>query len=98
MEPKNEVCGHAGSKQAKVFITQKQTVPRTAGSGEKSPLSIVLEGFLSLKDGGYQRGVLKDVVFSHRHCPMTFISPCPIGVLRVEMSHKSHGFFALLFL
>ena len=44
---------------SKVFITGKQIAPRTLGRGRRAPLSTVLQGFLSLKDGGYQHGVHK---------------------------------------
>ena len=82
---------------SKVFITRKQKAPRAAGRGEKSPSSrLSYRGFYPLKMGGYHRGVQK-WVFSHWPCPVTYISPCPIGVLGAEMSHKSHGFFALFF-
>ena len=65
---------------------------------EEPPLSLLSDrGFYPLKMGGYQRGIQKDVVFSHWPCPVTYISPCPIGALGVEMPHKSHGFFALFF-
>lgn len=37
---------------SKVFITGKQIAPRTLGRGRRAPLSTVLQGFLSLKDGG----------------------------------------------
>ena len=83
---------------SKAFITGKQIASRTAGRGRRAPPSLLFYRFsFSFKDGGYQHGVQKDVVFSHWPCPITYISPCPIGVLGVEMSHKSHGFFALLF-
>ena len=85
----------AVSKQS--LFTGKQTAPRTAGGrGGEEATSIVLWGFYPLKMGVYKCGVQKYVVFSHWHCPI-IISPCPIGVLGVEMSHKSQGFFALLF-
>ena len=29
-------------------------------------------------------------------CPVTYVSPCPIRALGVEMSPRSQGFFALL--
>ena len=66
---------------SKVFITGKQIASRTAGSGEKSPLSLLSYGaFYPLKMGGYQRGVQKAVVFSHWPRPVISINPCPIGV------------------
>ena len=37
------------------------------------------------------------MVFSHWPCPITYISPRPIGILGVEMSHKFFDFFVLLF-
>ena len=85
------------SQQAKFLL--KET-PRAAGRGKKTPpFSIVLQRFLSLKGGEkHQNGVQKDVVFSHWLCSITYISPCPIGVLEVEMYRKFYGFFALLFL
>ena len=56
--------------------------------GEEPAFSIVLQGFLSLKDGGgYQHGVQKNVVFSYLPCLITYVSPCPIGVLGVKMFH-----------
>ena len=58
----------AGKQASKVFIKGKQIAPRAAGSGEKRPPSLLsYRDFLSLKDGGgyQQRGVQKDVVFSH---------------------------------
>ena len=101
-QSKNELCEHTGSKQAsKVFIKEKQMAPRTAGSREKSlPFSIILQGFLSLKGGeGYQRGVQKDVVFSHWPCLITSTSPCPIELLELEISCLSFmGFLSFSFL
>ena len=100
MGSKNEFREHPGSKQAsKVFIKGKQTAPRAAGSGEKSPLSLLsYRVFYSWKlGGGYQRGVQRDVVFSHWPYSITYISPCPIGLLGLEMSFKFYGFFVLLF-
>lgn len=48
--------------------------------GEKRPPPHCLIGvFNPLKMGGYQCGVQKNVVFSHWPCPVTYISPCPIG-------------------
>ena len=75
----------------KVFIRGKQTAPRTAGRGKKSPPLYCPIGM------GGTKVLQQDVVFSHWPCSVTYISPCPIGVLGVEMSHKSHSFFALLF-
>ena len=42
-------------------------------------------------------GDQNDVVFSHWPGPSTYISPCSIRFLGVEMSHKFYGFFVLLF-
>ena len=83
----------------KVFIKEKQIAPRTAGSGEKkSPLSLsFFRSFYSLKMWGYQRGVQKGVVFSHWPCSITYISPCPIGLLWLGMSNSFTGFFVLFF-
>ena len=79
-------------------MTGKQIAPRAAGRGEKSPLLYGPIGFLSLKDGeGHQRGVQKDVVFSRWPHPVPYISPCPIGVLGVEMAPKFYGLSVLLF-
>ena len=84
-------------QSSEVFITGKQIAPRGSGRGEKSSTLYCLIGFLSLKDGGFQRGVQKDVVFSHWPCLVTCISPCPVRVLGVEMSHKFYDFFVVLF-
>ena len=94
-------CSH--SRRMNSTNTQaasKQIAPRAAGTGEKSPhLLWSHRGFYPLKmRGGDQYGVQKGVVFFHWPCLVTCISPCPVGVLRVEISHKSHvGFFFLLF-
>ena len=78
---------------SKVFITGKQIPPRDPGRGKKSVLpQLSYRGFYSLKMGGYQHGVHKEVVFFHWPCSITYISPCSIGVLGVEISHKSHLF------
>ena len=82
----------------KSLLKGKQIALRVAGTGERSPLSLLsYRGFNSLKLGGYQRGVQKDVVFSHWPYSVTRISPYPIGTLGVETSCRSHGFFALIF-
>ena len=87
----------AASKQS-LFITGRQIAGRAAGCGEKSLLSLLsYSGFYPLRMGVYQHGVQKNVFFSHWPCPITYISPCPIGVSGVEMSHKSHGFFDVFF-
>ena len=91
---KNELHEHTSSKQ--VFITGKQRAPMAAVRGEKSPSSLLsYSSFYPLKMGGgvvYQRAVQKDVVFSQWPCPVTYISPCAIEILRVEMSHKLYDF------
>ena len=65
----------------KSLLKGKQIAPRVAGTEERSPLSLLsYRSFNSLKlGGGYQRGVQKDVVFSHWPYSVTHISPCPIG-------------------
>ena len=53
MEPKNELHEHTGSKQAKVFITGRQTAPSTdTGRGGSITLSSnFLRRFYLLKTG-----------------------------------------------
>ena len=67
---------------SQVFIKGKQIAPRVTGGGwgEEPPFSLLsYRGFYSLKlGGGYQRGVQRDVVFSHWPYSVTHISPCPI--------------------
>ena len=88
MQWKNELQEHR-QQASTISIKGKQIAPRAAGRGEKSPAPMVLSGLLSLKVGGrYQRGVQKDVAFSHWPCPVSCISPCPIGVSRVDLSHS----------
>ena len=87
------------AKREKSSLQESEQPPGQIGSGKKSPpLYCSIGGFYSLKMGGYQHGVQKDVVFFHWPCSVTFISPCPIGVLEVELPRKFYGFFALLFL
>ena len=86
----------AASKQGLYYRRANSSQDSWEGE-EESPSLLSHKDFYPLKMGGYQRGVQKDVVFSHWPCSVTCISPCPIGVLGVEMSQKSHGFFALFF-
>ena len=58
MKPENELQEHTGSKQAKSLLEESKQLPGQLGGG-RAPFSIVLWGFLSLKDGGYQCGVQK---------------------------------------
>ena len=72
---------------SKVFIKEKQIAPRTAGMGEKSPCSLLsYRGFYRLKipTWGPER-----CGFLHWTYSSTYISPCPIGVLGLEMSGVS---------
>ena len=88
-QSKNELYTHR-QQASKVFKKEKQIAPRTGWEGEKSPLSLLsFRGFYFLKRAGHQRGVQKDVVFSHQPCLITCISPCPIGLLGLEMSSVS---------
>ena len=87
----------AASKQAKSLLQESRQLLGQLGRERRVPLSIVSQGVLSLKDGGCQCGVQKDVVFSHGPRPVTHISPCPVGVLGVETSCKFYGFSVLLF-
>ena len=86
---KNEFFIYTGSKQAKSLLLRKsKQLPGQTGRGKKSPPLYCPIGVFPLKDGGYQYGVQKGVVFSYWPCPVTYISPCPIGVLEMEMPHK----------
>ena len=60
--------------QAKSLLQESKQLLGQLRGGRRVPLSIVLWWFLFLKYGGYQRGVQKDVVFSHWPCPVTYIS------------------------
>lgn len=50
-QPKNELCEHTGRKQATSLLKESKQLPGLPGGGEEPPLSIVLWGFLSFKDG-----------------------------------------------
>ena len=93
----NELHEHTGSKQAKSLLKESKQLPGLLGGGGPPHPAFSYRGFNPLKMGGYQCGVQKDVVFSHWPCPVTYISPCPTGVLGVEMSPKFYDFFVLLF-
>ena len=85
-QSKNELCRHTGSKQAKCLLKESKLLPGLLGGGRRGPL-LSYRGFYPLKIGaGYQPGVQKDVVFSYWPCSITYICPCPVGVLGVEMS------------
>ena len=79
MQPKNELCEHIGSKQAKYYRKAGNT--QDSWEGGEEPPHCLIGVFNPLKMGGYQLGVQKDVVFSHWPYPITYISLCPIGVL-----------------
>ena len=41
-QPKNELCKHTGSKQAKSLLQESQQLPGELGGGRRAPLSIDL--------------------------------------------------------
>ena len=84
------------SKQSLYY--RKANSSQDSQEGENESLSLLSHrGFYPLKMGVTNMGSRKMCFFSHWPCPLPMISPCPIGVLAVEMSCKSYGFFALLF-
>ena len=66
--------------------------------GEKSPPPIVLQGVLSLKDGGGTNMGLEKCGFLPLALPSYLRQPLSNTVSGVEMSRKAHGFLALLLL
>ena len=100
-QPKNEPHEHTGSKQAKSSLQKSKQLPGQLGRGEKNspPTPLSSWGFYPLKMGGYQHGVQKDVVSPIGPCPVIYLyQSLSSRGLGAEMSRKSHGFFALLFL
>ena len=49
---KNELHEHTGSRQAKSLLKKSKQLPGLLRGGRRAPFSIVLQGFLFLKDGG----------------------------------------------
>ena len=68
-------------QQAKSLLQESKELPGLLGGGRRAPTLYCLTGVLSLKDGGVPTWGPERCVFSHWPCPVTYISPCPIGVL-----------------
>ena len=49
-EPKNELQGHTGNKQAKALLWESKKLPGHLGEGRRAPFSLSYRGFY-LKDG-----------------------------------------------
>lgn len=96
-ELKEELQEHSGSRQAKSSSQESKQLSGQLGGEEELPSLLSYRGFYPLKMGGTNMGSRKMWFFSHWLCPITYIHPCPIGILGVGMSRKSHGFFALFF-
>ena len=86
-QSKDELHKHIGSKQVKSLLKKSKIAPWNAGSGEKSPPSLLsYRDFYLLNVGrGTDMGVQKNVVFSHWPCSITCISPYAIWVLGLEV-------------
>ena len=87
----------AASKQSLYYKKANSSQDCWEG-GEEPPFLLSYRGFYPLKmGGGTNMGSRKSWFSPIGLTQLTYISPCPIGVLGVEMSHKSHDFFALFF-
>ena len=96
MQPKNELHEHTGGKQAKVLENKQPRHRQREGEEESPHFLLFYGGFYFLRTGGTNLES-RHHSFSHWPCPVTYIRPCSIGFLEMDMPDRFDGYFILLF-